>query len=87
MENKKLNAKVRVYSVKDKDFLLYKFKGNYYPLPLVQEAEGELEKHTAPSAYKAAMVAQKQYAPLYSRQMKSLNMKKSDFKLEEIFTM
>lgn len=88
MEHKTLKAKVRVYSAQGQDFLLYKFKGKYYPIPLVQEdfaEERELDVHTDPCPFKAAMVAQNQYAPFYSKQLKQLD--KKSFKLLTVFTL
>ena len=88
MEHKTLKAKVRVYSVEGHEFLLYKYKGKYHPIPFVKEEEAEeaeMDVHIEPCAFKAAMVAQNQYAPFYSKQLKELN--KKAFKLLTIFTL
>ena len=37
--DKKLSAKVRVYSVEGEDYLAYKFKGRYYPLMIETEED------------------------------------------------
>lgn len=88
MQHKDLKAKVRVYSVTGEDYLVYKFKGKYYPIPLVAEDETdnkEMEVHTAPCPYRAAMVAQSQYAPFYSKQLKEIG--KKNFTLLTVFTL
>ena len=86
MEHKNLKAKVRVYSVEGENYLLYKYRGKYYPLPIVEDGEdSEVDAHTEPCPYKAAMVAQNQYAPFYSKQLKEVG--KSKFKLLTIFSL
>ncbi|UUW39731.1 hypothetical protein VP14_044 [Vibrio phage VPMCC14] len=88
MEHKTFKAKVRVYSVEGKNYLLYKYKGKYYPISLVREDQVEetgMDVHTEPCAYKAAMVTQNQYAPFYSRQLKELG--KKSFKLLTVFSL
>ena len=88
MQHKTLEAKIRVYSIEGEDFLLYKFKGKYYPISIVQSTDVDssgMDEHTQPCPYKAAMVAQQQYAPFYSKQLKELG--KRNFKLETTFTL
>lgn len=84
MQHKNFQAKVRVYSVEGRDFLLYKFKGRYYPILITQESE-ECDEHIYPCPYKAAMVAQNQYAPFFSKQLKEID--KKTFKLEAVFSL
>ncbi len=79
-----LSAKIRVYSVKGKDYLLYKYRGKFYPLSITEESEeNETYLHDAPCPYKASMVMQNQYAPIFDK--KELKDLKKKMKLETIF--
>ena len=84
--DKKLSAKVRVYSVEGENYLAYKFKGRYYPLMIETEEDEKdlLYRHTEPCPYKAAMVIQNQYAPFFDK--KEIRKIKKIGVLEAIFS-
>ena len=83
--SEKFTAKIRVYSVPEEQYLLYKYRGMFYPIPITEECdENETSEHKLPCPYRAAMVAQNQYAPIFDK--KDLKRLKKNMKLETIFS-